>query len=476
MIPLKHVVNTFPSAVLPSQSGGLPVEVSLIAQLGPGSGNHLFESVSARQRGHHAYVDALEEPSARLGATDLARGDPTALYSFCVGAGGHPFHRHAGHRIFTAISGSGGAQLRFSSASPAQLDTDPRQFLRALRYINVPPDCLFTVRFGGDTWHQFAPLQPKAVHPAFFALSCHTNELGGALSEAQRKHVLDNAGSIPLLTELLPDGVLALLQREPIDPADVTTTTLSVDSAPDTLHDALCSGVRSRAGTVRARLGRRRGSTGYVEVQGRRRGVSESPRAPIDSLLHDQFDRVDHEDFFTLVVDDLDTRSVSAQRLLATLLDGFLQHSPVGVARMMALRNVLVKPLGLRTSPLGCPVSSLLSPRAPQLFAQRFPVLGQRIDVDDRHAQVLLGANDRHLDFRSCAAVRVLDYGGIAFTLGTRVCYRNRFGRMYMTLIDRVHRGYISPAMLQRAVEHVVREVTMHDLSPMPPLSSAQTA
>ncbi|WWW36894.1 hypothetical protein V8017_09145 [Stenotrophomonas rhizophila] len=53
--------------------------------------------------------------------------------------------------MFTAIAGSGGAQLRFSTVSDAQLQQDPAAFVRALRCIDVPPDCLFTVRFGSGT-------------------------------------------------------------------------------------------------------------------------------------------------------------------------------------------------------------------------------------------------------------------------------------------------------------------------------------
>ena len=53
--------------------------------------------------------------------------------------------------MFTAVSGSGGAQLRFSNATPADIDRDPQSFVRALHYVNVPPDCLFTVRFSGTT-------------------------------------------------------------------------------------------------------------------------------------------------------------------------------------------------------------------------------------------------------------------------------------------------------------------------------------
>ena len=159
MQTMTNVTRTFPSARIDSGTGALAVEVSLIAQLMHGSGNHLFASVSARQKQHQEFVDELDEPSTKLGGTDFDKGDPTSLYSFVVGPKGHPFHRHAGHRVLTAVSGSGGAQLRFSSACMAQIEEDPHNFIRALQFINIPPDCMLTVRFGDETWHQFAPLR-----------------------------------------------------------------------------------------------------------------------------------------------------------------------------------------------------------------------------------------------------------------------------------------------------------------------------
>ena len=72
MLTLTKAIDTFPSVRIPSHSGGLPVEVALIAQLGIGSGDQLIASASTRQRGHEAYIDALDEPSARIGGVDLA--------------------------------------------------------------------------------------------------------------------------------------------------------------------------------------------------------------------------------------------------------------------------------------------------------------------------------------------------------------------------------------------------------------------
>ena len=146
----------------------------------------------------------------------------------------------------------------------------------------------------------------------------------------------------------------------------------------------------------------------------------------------------------------------TASARMADVLEGFLRCRPAVVTQLMRLRNALVRPLRLRTSPLGCPVSSLLSTGDGPMFSGRYPVLAQRIDADGRRAQVILGANDRHLAFRSCVGVQITD-AGVEITLGTRVQCANLFGRVYMAAISGVHHAYIAPAMLRMAVEGAVR-------------------
>lgn len=454
--PPARVVRSFPSARLPSCNGGLPVEVSLIAQLGHGAGNQLFAGVLARQSAHHNFLDELDEPSARIGDTDFSRGDATSLYLFAVGANGHPFHRHAGHRVFTAVSGSGGARLRFSSASDAEIKRDPSSFVTAMRCVEIPPDCLFTVRFGGDTWHQFTPLQERSLHPALFAVSCHTNELGGSLPESVKQQVLANDATIPTLTELLPANVMDLLRRQPIGNTHIPTITLSLDAPSGTLHSTFCKVVRHAAGELRGHATRLRRSTGFLQDSGP--AVVELAAPPEDSLLRLQLNDgpVHHQDTFLVSMIDPILSKIGAHGLLAGLLDGFLQNPPSGVSYLMALRNLLVRPLGLRTSPLGCPVSSLLWPQRDNLFDGRFPVHDQLTSTDDQRCQVVLGADDKHLLFRSCIGI-ALAGDRIDFTLGTRVRFKNGFGRFYMAMIDHVHRGYIAPAMLRQAIDHLLR-------------------
>ena len=448
---------TFPFVTLPTGPGRVPVEVSLVARLGHGAGDRLWYEAQARQRRHERFVDALDEPSAKLGSTDFKAGDATALYSFGVGPGGHPFHRHAGHRVFTAVSGSGGTQLRFSSAMPSEIERDPACFLRAMHHVNVPPDCLFTVRFPGETWHQFAPLRSGSAHPALFALSTHTNELGGDLSDAARRRVLVDAGDIPSLTELLPDRVVRWLAAAPTT-RDVPTTELSLHDRPGGVLEAACARFRSFAGQVqRWRLGFGFRS-GFVSIV---HGAPVLPRHELagDCLLRGELRdrRVHHQDAITLTVIPAQGTGRDAAAWLAAILAGFMDNPPADVARMMALRNVLVHPFGLRTSPLGCPVSSLLSPSAPIRFSGRFPVHAQAIAADGRTAQVILGADDKHLVFRTCIGVRLQDDGGVEFSMANRVACTNRFGRVYMALIAATHRRVIAPTMLAHAVDAALR-------------------
>ncbi len=444
---------TFPTVRLASSSGGLPVEVVLVAQIGIGAGSPLIAATAALQRGHAEYVDALDEPSARIGPSDFACGDTTALYSFVVGPKGHPFHCHAGHRAFTAISGSGGALLRFSTASAGALAGDPQAFVDALRHVEIPPDCLFTVRFGGGTWHQFLPLDPRAGHPALFALSCHTDELGGDLDPDLRRKVLAGEADIPALTECLPEAIAARLP--PIGAECIPVIRLSLYEERRSLKGRACAWARDGSGRLRALLARVRRPAGFSHVAGGRPVFALDAPAP-DSVLRTQFaDGFDHEDCFAIDVPASQLPVRDADALLARLLDGFLYNAPGGVARLMRARNVLVKPFGLRTSPLGCPVSSLLGD-APQRFAGRHPVLAQRIEFGGRRAEVILGADDKHLRFRSCVAVERMGNGDVRFSLSTRVRNRNVFGAIYMRLIDRTHRAYVAPTMLRMAVDEVV--------------------
>ena len=234
------------------------------------------------------------------------------------------------------------------------------------------------------------------------------------------------------------------------------TTTLSLDAPEGTFHRVVCNTVRGGAGILRGAWGGWKDASGFSTHRPSQYPVERLKELPEQSLLrrHLQGQRIHHDDTFRLSLNNPALKGARASQLLARVLEGFLLNAPTGVGRLMAFRNTLVKPLGLRTSPLGCPASSLLSPKTENLFAGQYPVFDQEINADDTRAQVILGANDKHLSFRSCVCVEIKGEGRVDIMLGTRVHCRNLFGRVYMAAIDHVHRRYISPTMLRFAVDY----------------------
>ena len=109
-------------------------------------------------------------------------------------------------------------------------------------------------------------------------------------------------------------------------------------------------------------------------------------------------------------------------------------RAPRWIGALMALRNVLVTPLGLVTA----------STRA--LASRRrvgwFPV------IDENPHRVVLGLDDRHLDFRILMDVAG-DNGRQRVTATTLVRTHNLTGRLYLAAVMPFHR-IIVPAMLRR--------------------------
>ena len=104
--------------------------------------------------------------------------------------------------------------------------------------------------------------------------------------------------------------------------------------------------------------------------------------------------------------------------------------SPPWVDRLMALRNLMVRPFGLK--PGRPPTSGADS-------VGMFPVVSQSAD------RLVAGFDDKHLDFRV-----VVDLSGEgAVTVATLVRINNLLGRAYLTVIMPFHR-LIVRSMLAR--------------------------
>ncbi len=137
--------------------------------------------------------------------------------------------------------------------------------------------------------------------------------------------------------------------------------------------------------------------------------------------------RVDYFDVFSTAVGPDVTLEEAARRVFS--------GRPL---RLMRLRDALVRPFGLKTSPLrGRPQTHFFPGERVGLFT-----LFQRTEEE-----LLLGADDRHLDFRVCLRVA----GGEA-SLATAVRFKNNFGRAYFFCIRPFH-ARIVQGMLRRVAQ-----------------------
>ena len=132
-------------------------------------------------------------------------------------------------------------------------------------------------------------------------------------------------------------------------------------------------------------------------------------------------------DAYSIAIDGaaLDARQ-AAEKMLA--------RAPRWIEVLLALRNFLVAPLGLKTS----------APDGPGArdFIGIFPVVRQTPD------RIVAGFNDKHLDFRLVVDVASAGHTQ-CITATTLVLTHNLLGRTYLAMIRPFHR-LVVPAMLRQ--------------------------
>ena len=134
-------------------------------------------------------------------------------------------------------------------------------------------------------------------------------------------------------------------------------------------------------------------------------------------------------DAFMLIVNDQKLDALSAARRV-------LGRSPKWIRKLMGLRNALVKPFGLRTPKVYNPDARTIGP---------FPVISTSPE------RIILGFDDRHLDFRVLVDVANMGEGRQSVTTSTLVKTHNTFGRFYLAVVKPFHRVIVK-RMLAQAV------------------------
>jgi hypothetical protein len=144
-----------------------------------------------------------------------------------------------------------------------------------------------------------------------------------------------------------------------------------------------------------------------------------SPVSRPVSLPHPLLPAADWADRFTLGLPVGNLTAREAARLA-------LEHPPGWVRSLMMLRNVLVAPFGLR--------GAAEKVKTSDMEIGGFPVISVS---DDR---VVLGFDDRHLDFRIVIDVRQDRPSGQTLSVMTLVHRNNLFGRLYLATVMPFHK------------------------------------
>ena len=121
---------------------------------------------------------------------------------------------------------------------------------------------------------------------------------------------------------------------------------------------------------------------------------------------------------------------------LSALASGMGSDTPAWVRGLLKLRNILVRPFGLVTA------DDAGTMRDGQVV---FPILSSEPD------RVILGLDDKHLDFRIVIDRGSTEDGQTSITTTTLVRTHNLGGRLYLTAIKPFHR-IIVPTMLKSAL------------------------
>jgi Protein of unknown function (DUF2867) len=138
-------------------------------------------------------------------------------------------------------------------------------------------------------------------------------------------------------------------------------------------------------------------------------------------------------DAFRIEIDD---REIDARRAAERMM----ARQPRWAEALVALRNFLVAPLGLKTSG-----ATPTAPREGRDMIGIFPVVSETPD------RLIAGFNDKHLDFR--VVVDVTPPTGVRqVTATTLVLTHNWLGRTYLAIILPFHR-LIVPALLRQVAD-----------------------
>lgn len=147
-------------------------------------------------------------------------------------------------------------------------------------------------------------------------------------------------------------------------------------------------------------------------------------------LPHPALPDADWGDAFVIIVDEPDLSAQKAARHVVHSAPDWYHH-------LLALRNIVVKPFGLKTEMTA-------------LDDQTSGTIGVFPLISETDQKVVVGLDDHHLNFRVVFEVEPIDQGRTIVRSITLVRRNNMLGRVYLAAVMPFH-NRIVPAMLNAA-------------------------
>ncbi|MCW3462417.1 DUF2867 domain-containing protein [Chitinophaga nivalis] len=159
---------------------------------------------------------------------------------------------------------------------------------------------------------------------------------------------------------------------------------------------------------------------------------------PDSSLLKQAGQRIDYQDGFSTII------TATPPVTIEQTGNAFFSYSPRWVNGMMTVRDKLVGLFGLKTTGNG-PRQITITPGAQ---AGVFKIM------DKTEQELIIGQDDKHLDFRVSLLLQQQTPAAQQLTCTTVVYYHNIWGRIYFIFVKPFHR-LIVPAMLKNIQQHL---------------------
>ena len=166
---------------------------------------------------------------------------------------------------------------------------------------------------------------------------------------------------------------------------------------------------------------------------------------PINSALNVSGQQYDFSDCFSAIFLK-DGKDVTIEDVGAS----FFLSTPTWIKLLLAIRNIIVKPFGLKTN------TNIQNKQ--QLESEFKFEPGQQYGIfkvySRTQTELIVGANDKHLDFKVSLLLNKTTSGDNVLMISTVVFFHNRLGQLYFLFVKPVHK-LIVPSTLKSMIRHL---------------------